>query len=201
MLTRVTGVFYANEDGICRANYVQDMNENDIVFLERDPSNKNDSNAVKVIVTLNNAKHQIGFIEKELAAQISPLMTKGEIFPVWVVRCGFYRFPYCEIDIQRVKPDKADKKWDNYQMNKLLATKIENINLSTRTLNVLQNNYIQTIADLVKNTKEDISQLSGMGEVCMSEIENYLLSVGLCFEFLDDRIEDVISYTYKSKYP
>lgn len=201
MLTRVTGVFYANEDGICRANYVQDMTENDIVYLERDSNNKYDSNAVKVIVTLNNAKHQIGFIEKELAAQISPLMTKGEIFPVFVVRCGFYRFPYCEIDMQRVKPDKTDKKRDNYQLNKLLSTKIENINLSTRTLNVLQKDNIQTISDLVKKSKDDIFQLSEMGAVNMSEIENYLLSVGLCFEFLDSRIEDTIKYAYKSKYP
>ena len=50
MRTKVVGVSFINDDGSNRANIISKMDENSKVFLERDPYNQYDSNAVKVLV-------------------------------------------------------------------------------------------------------------------------------------------------------
>lgn len=48
------------------------------VFLLRDPDNKHDSNAIAVFVEDDNGRdHQIGYLGRELAAELAPLVDAG----------------------------------------------------------------------------------------------------------------------------
>lgn len=101
MRTHVSGVTFSNEDGTSRRSIISLMSETDTIVLERDPYNQYDSNAVKVCVMKNGRKLQIGYVEKKLAAEISPKMRRGAHFDVKIVGCGIYMDrPYCEIEIQ-----------------------------------------------------------------------------------------------------
>lgn len=103
MRTRVTGVTFTNEDGTSRRTIIESMSEVDSICLERDPFNQYDSNAVKVCVIKSGKKLQIGYLERTLAAQISPKIRRGAQFPTTIVGCGIYNDrPYCEIDIDGI---------------------------------------------------------------------------------------------------
>lgn len=103
MRTRVTGVTFTNEDGSSRRAIIESMSEADTICLERDPYNQYDSNAVKVCVAKGGRNLQIGYLDKNLAAQISPKIRRGAQFPTTIVGCGIYNDrPYCEIDIDGI---------------------------------------------------------------------------------------------------
>ena len=77
------------------------MDENSKVFLERDPYNQYDSNAVKVLVIQDGEKKQIGFLGKDMASSISTKMKSGTQYDVSVVACGEYMDrPFCEINVE-----------------------------------------------------------------------------------------------------
>lgn len=67
--TKVAGVTF---DG--RQRYIRQMRVGENIILEREPYNTYDKNAIKVI---NANGNQIGFIGKELAAQLAPKMDNG----------------------------------------------------------------------------------------------------------------------------
>lgn len=101
MRTKVVGVSFINDDGSNRANIISKMDENSKVFLERDPYNQYDSNAVKVLVIQDAEKKQIGFLGKDMASSISTKMKSGTQYDVSVVACGEYMDrPYCEINVE-----------------------------------------------------------------------------------------------------
>lgn len=52
----------------------------DFVDLMRDPFNEHDPNAVQVIATDDNGKHHIGFVPKEMARDLSPMLLAGVPF-------------------------------------------------------------------------------------------------------------------------
>lgn len=103
MKTHVSGVTFSNEDGTSRRSIVASMRETDTIVLEREPYNPYDSNAVKVCVVKEGQKLQIGYVEKQLAAEISPKIRRGTKFDVTIIGCGIYKDrPYCEIEIQGI---------------------------------------------------------------------------------------------------
>ena len=103
MRTKVTGVTFSNEDGTSRASIIARMSESDTICLERDPYNEYDSNAVKVCVVKNGSKQQIGFLERGLAAELSPKLRRGAHFPVTIIGCGMWNDrPFCEIEIDNI---------------------------------------------------------------------------------------------------
>jgi hypothetical protein len=103
MRTKVKGVTHSNDDGTSRGDIIRTMTVNDSICLERDPYNKFDSSAVKVCLVRNGENLPIGFLDRGLAAQISPRMRRRESFPVKIVSCGFYcERPYCEIEIDGI---------------------------------------------------------------------------------------------------
>lgn len=57
--------------------------------------------------------------------------------------------------------------------------KIEDINLSTRTVNALTENGIKTIGGLVKKTESALKELEGMGDAGIKEIKKVLTKLGL----------------------
>lgn len=112
MRTKVVGVSFINDDGSNRANIISKMDENSKVFLERDPYNQYDSNAVKVLVIQDGEKKQIGFLGKDMASSISTKMRSGTQYDVSVVACGEYMDrPFCEINVE--EKDAITQKDDN----------------------------------------------------------------------------------------
>lgn len=101
---KVVGVTFKNEDtGEKRADIIRELahkKQNDIkVELVREPNNKYDMNAVKVFAD----SKQIGYIGKEYAQIIAPLMDEYEEFSAVVKGIGEYKNrPYCEITINQL---------------------------------------------------------------------------------------------------
>lgn len=56
---------------------------------------------------------------------------------------------------------------------------IENLKLSTRTLNALTNNKLKTVGVILKKSEKSLSEIEGMGDKAMSEIKRKLKKLGL----------------------
>lgn len=63
-----------------------------------------------------------------------------------------------------------------------LKTRIETLDLSTRTLNALENANIRTLGGLVRKSKEDILALDGIGPKGVEELEVLLTKMNLGFK-------------------
>ncbi len=64
----------------------------------------------------------------------------------------------------------------------VLKTRIETLDLSTRTQNALENANIRTVGGLVRKKKDDILALEGMGPKGVEEIEAILASLSITFK-------------------
>lgn len=101
---KVVGVTFTNEDtGEKRSDIIRELMDKDIsgikIDLIREPENKYDVNAIKVLA--NN--RQIGYIGKEYATIIAPLLDEYEEFVATVKGIGEYKNrPYCEITINQI---------------------------------------------------------------------------------------------------
>lgn len=70
--SKVVGVSKPNDDGTSRQEIIKrEVNEDDLLILEEDPTNSFDPNAVKV---LSKFKNQIGYLNKDLAEKIKPAL-------------------------------------------------------------------------------------------------------------------------------
>lgn len=56
---------------------------------------------------------------------------------------------------------------------------IEDLKLSTRTLNALTNNKIKTVGAILKKSEKSLSEMEGMGDKAMSEVKRKLKKLGL----------------------
>ena len=56
---------------------------------------------------------------------------------------------------------------------------VEDLKLSTRTLNALIDNDIKTLQDILNKSEKSLSELKGMGEKAISEIKRKLKKIGL----------------------
>lgn len=67
------------------------------------------------------------------------------------------------------------------QQNVYMSYPIATSELSVRTKNRLMDNDIVTIGDLVGTAEAQLRVMSGLGEVCITEIKQFLSDRGLCF--------------------
>lgn len=74
------------------------------------------------------------------------------------------------------KERKSAKERKEEEMKKM---KIEELGLSERTRNVLENNNIKTVSGLKRKSKDSLLQLEGLGEKAVKEIEKALKKLGL----------------------
>jgi len=58
-------------------------------------------------------------------------------------------------------------------------TNVEDLKLSTRTLNALLDNNIKTVGGLIRKSEKTLSELEGMGDVAIKEIKKRLKKLGL----------------------
>ena len=64
----------------------------------------------------------------------------------------------------------------------ILKTRVETLDLSTRTLQALEDASIRTLGGLVRKKKDDILALDGVGPKGLEEIENLIGKMGLTFQ-------------------
>ena len=73
-VTKVVGVTHNNSDGSCRQEIISRLSHLSHIRLVRDPGNAFDSNAIAVHA---DSVGQLGFLAKELAATLAPIIDAG----------------------------------------------------------------------------------------------------------------------------
>jgi len=96
-------------------------------------------------IMVNQLKSVIGFVEKE-EIEAKEIATETKEVPA--------------------KKDAVD--------NDFLKTRVENLDLSTRTNNALSNANIRTIGGLARKTEEDLLEIDGLGDKGIQEIKRAL---------------------------
>jgi len=76
-------------------------------------------------------------------------------------------------DAQEMSQDDFDKQQE------MLKTRIEDLNLSTRTMNALSNAKIRTVGGIARKREEDLLAIDGMGEKGIQEIRRALSNFGI----------------------
>ncbi len=68
---------------------------------------------------------------------------------------------------------------ESVDLTDVLKTRIDSIQLSTRTLNALSEAGIRTVGGLIQKTEKDLLNLDGFGEKALSELKEVLADFGL----------------------
>jgi len=141
---------------IRRVNYeVEDMRVGD----------KTDHNRLRVFIETDGSISPRNALEKAIDTMIRQLQAIT----------GFREHEEEEViseeELARAKKQDIDPE--------LLKTRIENINLSTRTSNALNSSNIRTIGGLVWKKEEDLLDVDGLGEKGIQEIKKVLHDLGL----------------------
>lgn len=72
-----------------------------------------------------------------------------------------------------------EKGMDKEDLTEILKTRIDSLQLSTRTLNALGDAGIRTVGGLIQKTEEGLLELEGFGEKGLNEVKEILTSYGL----------------------
>jgi len=81
-----------------------------------------------------------------------------------------------EAETEEVSNEDEDKSDDQTEV---LKTRIDNLNLSTRTLNALEAANIRTIGGIARKKKEDLLKIEGIGDKGIQEIKRILSNFGI----------------------
>jgi DNA-directed RNA polymerase alpha subunit len=68
------------------------------------------------------------------------------------------------------------------EVNDNMKIRVEDLFLSTRTVNTLYNNNVRTVGGLTRKTKQDFLDMEGIGEKAVCEIRNCLLKMNLMYK-------------------
>jgi len=78
-----------------------------------------------------------------------------------------------EVSESNEKEDTTDEV-DEKEVEDFLKTRVENLELSTRTINALENANIRTVGGLARKKEEDLSDIEGLGNKGVEEIKELL---------------------------
>lgn len=97
---KVVGVTFTNEDtGTPRQQVISKCTKDTAVFLEREPNNKYDKNAIKVMTLMG----QVGYIGKDYASILAEMMDAGRKFTATIADVDIYKKNwYMQITINEV---------------------------------------------------------------------------------------------------
>lgn len=82
-----------------------------------------------------------------------------------------------KVSNEEVEEDDKDEKGDDF--TDVLKTRIDGLDLSTRTLNALTGANIRTLGGLARKKREDLLEVEGIGEKGITEIKKVLTKFGL----------------------
>jgi DNA-directed RNA polymerase subunit alpha len=78
------------------------------------------------------------------------------------------------------KEDKSEvEKGESSEFTDILKTRIDTLDLSTRTLNALTGANIRTIGGIARKKKEDLLEIEGIGDKGIQEIKKVLSGYGI----------------------
>jgi hypothetical protein len=96
---KTVGVTFENPNGTSRQQIISNMTKDSPVSLKREPSNLYDRNAVAVLYV----DQQIGYIPREFAQVLAPMMDQGRKFTAIVDQVDIYQGTYyCHIIVDEV---------------------------------------------------------------------------------------------------
>ena len=84
-----------------------------------------------------------------------------------------------EANEDKTENDKEDKKSESNEFTDILKTRIDTLDLSTRTLNALTGANIRTIGGVARKKKEDLLEIEGIGDKGIQEIKKVLGGYGI----------------------
>ena len=74
---------------------------------------------------------------------------------------------------------------NNPELDSILATKVEDMDLTVRSFNCLMRADIKTVGDLVSKTEEEIMKVRNLGRKSLDEVKDKLKSMGLSLKESD----------------
>jgi DNA-directed RNA polymerase alpha subunit len=74
---------------------------------------------------------------------------------------------------------------EEYHLYELMKTKLEDLSISKRTLTPLINKDIKTLGELVQYNKRELLNLRNFGKKALTELDDLLESLNLCFGMTD----------------
>jgi DNA-directed RNA polymerase subunit alpha len=77
------------------------------------------------------------------------------------------------------KEEKEEDKKEGNEFTDTLKTRIDTLNLSTRTLNALVGSNIRTVGGIARKKKEDLLEIEGIGDKGIQEIKKVLSEFGI----------------------
>ena len=81
--------------------------------------------------------------------------------------------------VEAKEEEADDKEEGNEDISDILKTRIDTLELSTRTLNALTDANIRTVGGIARKKKEDLLEIDGIGEKGIEEIKKTLSGFGL----------------------
>ena len=137
----------------------------------------------EMVKTIEDKDNEISTLKNELA----------------VVKRLVYKKAASEVEVTLNEDEKRVMSMDKYELNKLLSKKLSNEDLSVRALNCLycfknvkgEHMPIKTVGDLCRVTKKEYLIQRNAGKKTMTEIENFLNSLGLSWDIDIDKILEV----------
>lgn len=84
-----------------------------------------------------------------------------------------------EKDEEEKKTKKEEDKGESNEFTDILKTRIDTLDLSTRTLNALTGANIRTIGGVARKKKEDLLEIEGIGDKGIQEIKKVLGGYGI----------------------
>ncbi len=87
-----------------------------------------------------------------------------------------------EVILEEMEEFKGDEESSDRDMTDVLKTRIDSIQLSTRTLNALSEAGIRTVGGLIQKTEKDLLALNGFGDKGLKELKDVLDDFGLALK-------------------
>jgi len=78
-----------------------------------------------------------------------------------------------------IEDNEVKEKIENSEITDILKTRIDTLNLSTRTLNALTGANIRTIGGIARKKQEDLLEIEGIGDKGIQEIRKVLTGYGI----------------------
>ncbi len=80
-----------------------------------------------------------------------------------------------------VEDDEPEESGEKSELDKVLETPVEELELSMRSFNCLKRAGINTVGELIQKTEQEISKVRNMGKKSLEEVRNKLAEMGLAF--------------------
>ena len=90
-----------------------------------------------------------------------------------------HRTEKVEVKKDEDKEEKEESKEETNEFTDILKTRIDTLDLSTRTLNALTGANIRTIGGIARKKKEDLLEIEGIGDKGIQEIKKILGGYGI----------------------